>query len=69
MGGECRAQAVILRLRFPRPADIQLLRDGSPWRATSGSRVDLEVEVPGAYRVEARIGGRLWLLSNPIHLR
>jgi hypothetical protein len=23
----------------------------------------------GVHRVEARIGGRHWLLSNPVHLR
>jgi PHP domain len=69
MGGECRAQPAILRLRLPRAADIQVLRDGSRWHGTHGWRVDLDVERPGAYRVEARIGGRLWMLSNPIHLR
>jgi hypothetical protein len=69
MGGECRAHPAILRLRLPRDADIQLLRDGSPWHAARGSRVDVDIEIPGGYRVEARIGGRLWLLSNPIHLR
>ena len=30
---------------------------------------DLPITDPGAYRVEARIAGRLWLLSNPVHLR
>jgi hypothetical protein len=31
--------------------------------------LDLDIAEPGAYRLEARIDGRLWLLSNPIHLR
>ena len=69
MGGECRAPPAVLRLRLPRAADIQVIRDGSPWHATRGERLDLDVGGAGAYRVEARIGGRLWLLSNPIHLR
>ena len=69
MGGESRAQPAILRLRLTRAADIQVLRDGSPWHAAHDERLDLDVEEPGAYRVEALIGGRLWLLSNPIHLR
>jgi hypothetical protein len=69
MGGECRADRAVLRLRLPRAADIQVLRDGSLWHAAHGSRVDADLDVPGAYRVEARISGRLWLLSNPIHLR
>jgi hypothetical protein len=69
MGAEGRAQSAILRLRLPRAADVHVLRDGSPWYAAYGARLDLDVGAPGAYRVEARIGGRLWLLSNPIHLR
>jgi hypothetical protein len=69
MGGECRGQPAILRLRLPRAADIRVLRDGSPWHAAHGACIDLDVQRPGAYRVEARIGGRLWLLSNPVHLR
>ena len=36
-------------------------------RAVDG--MDLDVERPGVYRVEARIDGRLWLLSNQIQLR
>jgi hypothetical protein len=31
--------------------------------------LDLDLEAGGVYRVEARIDGRLWLLSNPVHLR
>ena len=69
MGGAGRARPATLRLRLPRAADIQVLRDGSPWDAAHGARLDLDVREPGAYRVEARIGGRLWLLSNPVHLR
>jgi hypothetical protein len=69
MGGECFAEPVILRLRLTRAADMQVLRNGLPWHAADGERLDLDVDEPGAYRVEARIGGRLWLLSNPIHLR
>jgi hypothetical protein len=69
IGGECHAHSAILRLRLPRAADIQVLRDGLPWHVTPGSRVDVAIDKPGAYRIEARIGGRLWLLSNPIHMR
>src|SRR6185437_9104003 len=54
MGGECRAQAAILRLRLSRAADIQVVRDGSPWHTAHGERLDLDLEGSGAYRVEAR---------------
>jgi hypothetical protein len=69
MGGEGFAGPAVLRLRLPGAADIQVLRDGSPFHVALGERLDLDVEERGAYRVEARIGGRLWLLSNPVHLR
>jgi hypothetical protein len=69
MGGETPAGAATLRLRLPRAADVQVLRDGTPWHAAHSSRLDVDVGLSGAYRVEARISGRLWLLSNPIHLR
>jgi hypothetical protein len=69
MGGESRGHSATLRLRLPHAADLQVLRDGSPWQVAHGSRLDLDLAKPGAYRVEARISERLWLLSNPIHLR
>jgi hypothetical protein len=31
--------------------------------------LELEIDRRGVYRIEARIDGRLWLLSNPVHLR
>ena len=31
--------------------------------------LELEIGGAGVYRIEARIDGRLWLLSNPVHLR
>jgi hypothetical protein len=69
MGGESRAGPIVLRLTLPRHAAVSLIRDGRAIHEARGAVVDLEVELPGVYRVEARIDGRLWLLSNPIHLR
>ena len=69
MGGETTARPTQLRVRLPRAAEIILIRDSAPLHRLHGARFDLGVELPGAYRVEARIDGRLWLLSNPIHLR
>jgi hypothetical protein len=31
--------------------------------------LDVEIAGRGVYRGEARIGGPMWLSSNPIHLR
>ena len=69
MGGESEAREMTLRLRLPCAADVRVLRDGAPRRVVHGTHLDLDVEGAGAYRVEARIDDRLWLLSNPIHLR
>jgi hypothetical protein len=69
MGGEAPAGRMRLRAQLPTSADIVLVRDGAPLRRARGDLLDLEVERSGVYRIEARIDDRLWLLSNPIHLR
>jgi hypothetical protein len=46
-----------------------VIRDGSPAHEAHAAALDVEVHEPGAYRVEARINERVWLLSNPVYLR
>jgi hypothetical protein len=69
MGGEGRAGPALLHVRLRRPADVRVILSGRQIHAAETASLPLEVERAGAYRVEARIGGRLWLLSNPVHLR
>lgn len=70
MGGEAAALGpAMLRIRLPRPGDVLVLRDGAAVHRAQAASIDLPVDGPGIYRIEARIGGRLWLLSNPVHLR
>jgi hypothetical protein len=69
MGGGAPAGRARLCARLPAVAEIVVVRDGAPLRRVHGDALDVEIEHPGVYRIEARIGGRLWLLSNPIHLR
>jgi len=69
MGGEGAAVPSVLRVRLPRDGQLLVIRDGAPIREAQSAGLDLPIDGPGAYRVEARIGGRLWLLSNPVHLR
>lgn len=69
MGAEGPADRPVLDIRLPCPADIRLLRDGRPVAEASGARHRHRAEAPGAYRFEARIRDRLWLLSNPVYLR
>jgi hypothetical protein len=69
MGEERKAGERALHVRLPRPADVRLLRDGERVASVEGAALDVDVKRPGAYRVEALLGGRTWILSNPIYLR
>ena len=69
MGGEGPAVPSSLRVRLPRDAQLLVLRDGAPFQEAHGAELDVPIAGPGAYRVEARIDGRIWLLSNPVYLR
>jgi PHP domain-containing protein len=69
MGAEAPAGRSVLRVRLPREADVRVLRDGAPVHEARGPALDVDVGEPGRYRVEARIDGRVWLLSNPVYLR
>jgi hypothetical protein len=56
-----------IRARLPRPAEVRLLRDGSEVARVAGAELDHDAaSVRGSYRLEARLGGRVWILSNPI---
>ena len=68
MGAEAPAGPAVLRVRLPTAADVTVRRDGVPVREAHTAALDLDV-ARGVHRVEARVGGRLWLLSNPVHLR
>jgi len=72
--GEQRPAGVwTLRAALPRRARVTLLRDGTAIADASTAAFEHTVDMPGAYRVEARLPfrgrERLWLLSNPIYLR
>ena len=69
MGAEAPAGRCVLRLRLPREAEITVVRDGTAVHEARGAALDVDVGEPGGYRVEARIDGRVWLLSNPVYLR
>jgi hypothetical protein len=69
MGSEAPAGHSMLRVRLPRAAELRVIHDGALVRQAHGAEIDMQIGARGGYRVEARIDGRLWLLSNPIHLR
>ena len=63
------ADASGVHARVPRPASLRLLRDGAEVAQASGAaELDLAADVPGSYRVEARLDGRVWILSNPLRV-
>ena len=54
--------------RLPRPASLRLVRDGvEVAHAEDAAELDHPAEEPGSYRLEARLGGRVWILSNPLN--
>ena len=59
--------------QFPVTCHVRLLKGGQPISDQRGDRLELEVTMPGVYRVEAwlEIGGeeRPWLFTNPIYVR
>lgn len=60
----------LLSVRTPRPAALRLLRDGvTVAAADDAAELDFQAREPGVYRVEARIDGRLWIVSNAVYLR
>jgi len=69
MGAEAPAGRGVLRVRLPRVAEVGVLRDGARFHQARVAALNVDVTARGVYRVEARIDGRLWLLSNPVHLR
>ncbi|MDO8212764.1 PHP domain-containing protein [Conexibacter sp. CPCC 206217] len=72
MGGEAivaTGARSVLRVRLPRAAELLVVRDGETFMRADGATLEAPVTGAGVYRLEARVGGALWLLSNPVHLR
>lgn len=58
-----------LHARLPRPARVRILRDGAVFHEADADALDLPLDSPGVYRLEADLRGRTWILSNPVYLR
>jgi hypothetical protein len=69
MGDEVPAGDWSFAASSPVLAHIGLLRNGQPIAAVDGTQLEWNAHEPGVYRVEARVGGRPWLYTNPIYLR
>jgi hypothetical protein len=69
MGSEAAFEGQSLHVRLPRPASVRLLRDGVVVESADGAAFDFSTRAAGVYRVEALLGGRTWVLSNPVYLR
>lgn len=69
MGAEASWHRQTLHAVTPHPAELTLLRDGEPCARAAGGRLAHRTDTPGVYRVEARLDGRRWIVSNPIYLR
>jgi hypothetical protein len=63
------ADADGVHARVPRPACLRLVRDGAEVaRADSAAELDDVAAGGGSYRLEARLDGRVWILSNPLRV-
>jgi hypothetical protein len=73
MGGESTAGDWTLHARLPLGGRIRLIRNGQQVHAVNAPSLDLEVDEPGVFRVEAQLQAhgayRTWIVSNPIYLR
>ena len=72
MGAQRAADTLRIEARVPAMADLRVLRDGEPFAQRLGTTLALDVDAPGAYRLEAWRDGhghhQPWILSNPIYL-
>jgi hypothetical protein len=55
--------------RLPRPAHIRLLRDGGLVAEDHAAELHHPIERYGVHRIEASLGGRPWIVSNPLYVR
>ncbi len=69
MGGEAEFDGQTLVASVPHRARLRLIRNGELIAERDGSEIQHEATGPGAYRIEAHLGQRSWILSNPIYLR
>ena len=69
MGAEAPFAGQALRASLPRQARLRLIKDGSPIDERDGAELEHTAAEPGVFRVEAHLGDRTWILSNPIYLR
>lgn len=74
MGDQISAtEAVTFQARFPTPAQIRLIKDGTVIKSLKGDTLTHITGEPGVYRIEAYrnfLGKmRAWIFSNPIYMR
>jgi hypothetical protein len=69
MGGEAGAGGWTIAADLPLPASLTLRCDGRIVARAEDDVVELATDEAGVFRVEARLGPLVWLLSNPIYLR
>jgi methylmalonyl-CoA mutase cobalamin-binding subunit len=69
MGAEAPVDRQTLRATTPRPAHLRLMHNGQQIAGGLASELEHPATEPGVYRVEAHLGDRTWILSNPIYLR
>jgi hypothetical protein len=55
--------------KTPRAALLKILRNGQTVAEGLTQTLDFKVNEPGVYRLEASLGGKPWIYTNPIYFR
>jgi hypothetical protein len=70
MGAERRFEpGWTARARLPQAAHIRLLRDGELIAESHSDELHHPIERYGVHRMEVSLGGRTWIISNPLYFR
>lgn len=69
MGSEAPAGGWTIVADLPLPASLSLKRDGVTVAEADDDLLEFTTDESGVFRLEAWLGDRPWILSNPIYLR
>ena len=59
---------ISLTTKTPKESNIRLIHNGEVIQQNHGKTLERTVSEPGYYRVEVYVGGKLWIVSNPIYV-
>ena len=58
-----------LKIELPREAKVCIIKDGKRFETAYASSLSQPVQECGVYRIEAYVGAKPWVFSNPLYVR